>query len=89
MVRFALLGLGLGGIYALAGLGLVVVYRGSGVVNFAQGAIAAVGAYLYYTLHIAHGLPTALAVVLALVVSGFVGLLMHVLVMRPLRNAPR
>ena len=88
MVRFAFLGLGLGGIYALAGLGLVVVYRGSGVVNFAQGAFAAVGAYIFYTLHISHGLPTALAVVLALVVSGFVGLLMHVLVMRPLRNAP-
>ena len=34
LIRFALLGLGTGGIYALLGLGLVVIYRGSGVINF-------------------------------------------------------
>ncbi len=45
--KFALLGLGLGGIYALAAQGIVLVYRGSGVLNFAHGAMAAVGAYAY------------------------------------------
>lgn len=88
MIRFLFLGLGLGGIYALAGQGLVLVYRGSGVLNFAQGAFAAVGALAYYDLHIRAGLPTAPAVVLALLISGVAGLLMHFLVMRPLRNAP-
>ena len=46
LLRFALLGLGTGGIYALLGLGLVVIYRGSGVINFAQSGFALVGAYL-------------------------------------------
>ncbi len=39
VIRFAVLGLGLGAIYALAGQGIVVIYRGSGVINFALGAI--------------------------------------------------
>ena len=46
--EFAILGLGLAGGYALATLGIVLIYRGSGVVNFAQGGFALVGAYVYY-----------------------------------------
>ncbi|KPM55397.1 ABC transporter [Frankia sp. R43] len=88
MIRFALLGLGLGAIYALAGQGLLLVYRGSGVVNFAQGAFAAVGALAFYQLHMEAGVPTAPAVALALAISGAVGALMHLAVMRPLRDAP-
>ena len=55
LLRFALLGLGTGGIYALLGLGLVVIYRGSGVINFAQSGFALVGAYLTYRLHVLDG----------------------------------
>ena len=47
-VRFALLGLGAGAVYSLTALGIVLVYRGSGVVNFAQGAIGMVGAFIFY-----------------------------------------
>ena len=46
VLRFALLGLGLGALYALASQGLLVIYRGSGVLNFAHGAIGMVGAYV-------------------------------------------
>ena len=55
LFRFALLGLGTGGIYALLGLGLVVIYRGSGVINFAQSGFALVGAYLTYRFHVEDG----------------------------------
>jgi ABC-type branched-subunit amino acid transport system ATPase component/ABC-type branched-subunit amino acid transport system permease subunit len=88
LILFALLGLGTGAIYALAGQGLVLIYRGSGVLNFAQGAFAAIGALAYYYLNADANLPVGLAVVLALVISGVAGALMHLLVMRPLRNAP-
>jgi branched-subunit amino acid ABC-type transport system permease component len=37
---FVVLGLGAGAVYGLLGLGLVLEYRGSGVVNFAHGAMA-------------------------------------------------
>ena len=54
MLRFldyALLGLGSGGGYALLALGIIVVHRGCGVVNFAQGAIATTSAYIFWKLH--------------------------------------
>ena len=44
--KFFLLGLGSGAIYALVALGIVLVYRGSGVVNFAHGVFALTGAAL-------------------------------------------
>ncbi len=47
----ALLGIGAGAIYALLGQGIVLIYRGSGVLNLAQGAYAMVAAYVYLQLH--------------------------------------
>ena len=47
---FLLLGLGAGAVYAILGLGLVLEYRSSGVINFAQGAIAMFIAYTYIDL---------------------------------------
>ena len=45
VIRFAILGLGTGAVYALLAQGLVLVYRGSGILNFAQGAMAMTGAF--------------------------------------------
>ena len=47
VILYLILGLGLGAIYATLGAGLVVVYRGSGVINFAQGAIAMYGVFTF------------------------------------------
>lgn len=47
---FALLGLGAGGVYSLLGCGLVLVYRGTGVINLAHGAMAMVSAYVFVYL---------------------------------------
>lgn len=47
---FAILGLGTGAVIALMSCGLVVGYRGSGVVNFALGSIAMYAAYTYLAL---------------------------------------
>jgi ABC-type branched-subunit amino acid transport system ATPase component/ABC-type branched-subunit amino acid transport system permease subunit len=87
LVRFALLGLGTGGVYALLGLGLVVIYRGSGVINFAQSGFALVGAYLVYRFHQEDGHGLAVALAASVLVCALLGLLVHVLVMRPLRSA--
>lgn len=88
VIRFALLGLGLGGIYALLALSVVVVHRGSGVLNFAAGAVGMVGAYTFYRLWDDHGLPWPVALVLALGLCALIGVLIHLLVMRPLDRAP-
>jgi branched-subunit amino acid ABC-type transport system permease component len=50
VIRFALLGLGIGATYALASQGLIIIYRGSGVLNFALGAIGMAGAYVWWEL---------------------------------------
>src|SRR6478735_9399946 len=87
-LQFAILGLGAGSAYALLAQGIVLVYRGSGVVNFAQGAIAMVGAYICLeTLrHDQHwGLLPAFLV--AVVVAGLIGLAFQLLVLRWLANA--
>ena len=43
---FIVTGLALGGIYALSGVGLVVLYRATGVLNLAFGAVGAMGAFI-------------------------------------------
>ncbi len=47
---FALLGLGSGAVLGMLALGILLGYRGSGVVNFAQGAVAMYVAYVWYDL---------------------------------------
>src|SRR6201987_2926447 len=46
--QFLVSGLALGGVYALSGVGLVVLYRATGVLYLAFGAVGAMGAFLAY-----------------------------------------
>ena len=87
LLRFALLGLGTGGIYALLGLGLVVIYRGSGVINFAQAGFALVGAYLTYRFQVVDGHGMFVSWWRRRHLLRRLGVAVHWLVMRPLRTA--
>lgn len=88
-LEFVLLGLGPAGVYALAGQGLVAIYRGSGVLNFGYGAQALLAAEVFVSLHQKDGWALAPAMVVSLAMSMVVGLLIAQLVMRPLRaHAP-
>ena len=49
-LAFLLLGLGSGGFFALLAIGIVIAYRGSGVIHFAQGAVAMFIAFEYYSV---------------------------------------
>ncbi len=86
-LEFAVLGLGLGAVYALLGQGLVMIYRGSGVVNFAQAGFAVAGAYVYYELHQLHHWTFVLAFVVAVGFASMLGAVTQVLIMRPLQHA--
>ena len=70
MLPFIIAGLTTGSVYALAGVGLVLTYRTSGLFNFAHGALATVAAYLFYTLHVQHGMPWPLAAFICVFVAG-------------------
>jgi ABC-type branched-subunit amino acid transport system ATPase component/ABC-type branched-subunit amino acid transport system permease subunit len=87
LIRYGLLGFGTGGIYALLGLGLVVIYRGSGVINFAQAGFALAGAYLVYRFQVEDGHGLWFSLVAAVLLCALLGVLVHHLVMRPLRSA--
>ena len=87
ILRFALLGCGAGAVYGLAALGIVLVYRGSGVVNFAAGPIGMVGAFIFYDQREAGASPVV-AWGLALVFALLAGAVMQLVIMRSLRHAP-
>lgn len=81
-------GLALGARYALVALGFVIIYRATGVINFAQGGLVALGAYLAYQFGERSGLPFPLAVLAALVVSGLVGVLVERLLLSRMVGQP-
>jgi branched-subunit amino acid ABC-type transport system permease component len=84
---FLVAGLVAGSLYGLAGLGLVLTFRTSGVFNFAHGAIAAGAAYVFYSLHDTHGVPWPMAGVITIAAfSLVVGPLLELLT-RPLAGA--
>jgi ABC-type branched-subunit amino acid transport system permease subunit/ABC-type branched-subunit amino acid transport system ATPase component len=88
-LRFVLLGLGIGAIYAMVSQGLVLIYRGSGVVNFAQGAFVMIGAYAYYELKVSANLPSVVAVIGAVLIGAILGATVQLLILRPMvRSSP-
>ena len=70
---FIVTGLALGGIYALSGVGLVVLYRATGVLNLAFGAVGAMGAFIAYSI-IHAGNPGWVGWIVCIVFSGAVTL---------------
>jgi branched-subunit amino acid ABC-type transport system permease component len=88
LMPFIITGIVTGSLYGLVGLGLVITYRTSGVFNLGHGAISAAAAFLFYTLHVSHGLPWPVAAVIVLVVFAvIVGCVME-LVTRGLGDVP-
>lgn len=87
LIRFALLGLGVGALYAFASQGLIVIFRGTGVLNFSLGATAIAGVYMQWELHTEQGLPFLVAALIGVGLSALLGALTHWMIMRPLRRA--
>lgn len=84
---FTVLGLGQGAAYAIMGLGIVLIQRGSGAINFAQGAIGMMAAFVFADL-VRDMLPQPIALLIVLVGAAILGVLWHLVIMRPLRSAP-
>jgi branched-chain amino acid transport system permease protein len=81
---FIVTGLALGGVYALSGVGMVVLYRATGVLNLAFGAVGAMGALIAWQLINHNGVPEGLAYVVCVLFGGAVTLLYGVLFGPPL-----
>jgi sulfate-transporting ATPase len=85
--QFGLAGLAFGAVYALVALGIVVIHRGSGVVNFAQGAVGMVGTYFFWQLHSTDGMAFTPAFVLSIVACALIGLVIQFGIMNPMRSS--
>ena len=80
-------GLAAGSIYASLALALVMIYRATDLVNFAQGEMAMFSTYIAWTL-INAGLPFWLAFLITLAASFLGGMIIERVVIRPVENAP-
>ena len=88
-ILFAVLGLGAGALIASIALGVVLIYRGSGIINVATGAIAMLAAYIFWALrtdYFGFTLSTVPAFALTLVCMAAFGVLIELAIFRPLRN---
>lgn len=89
IVQLVIAGLVTGSVYALVASGLVVIYRASGVLNFAQGTMAAVAAFLVLSLSVQSStLPLGLAALVAVIVATALAVVVEAVVIWPLRQAP-
>jgi branched-chain amino acid transport system permease protein len=87
ILQLALSGLSIGSIYALVGLALVLPFKASGIVNFAQGEIVTFGAYLALILS-GLGLSYFAVVPLVLIAAAALGMVIERLLIRPIVNQP-
>jgi branched-subunit amino acid ABC-type transport system permease component len=70
LLPYIVVGITSGSIYAIAGLGLSLTFKTSGIVNFAHGAQAALAAFVVFELRQRMGLPWPVAVLVALLAAG-------------------
>ena len=76
-------------VYALIAMGLVLIYKATGVINFAQGAIGTFGGFVMGMLMVNYGLPYWLAAILAIAASAAISTVTELLVVRRLFTKPR
>ena len=89
LLQQAVNGISLGSIYALIALGYTMVYGIINLINFAHGEVLMVGAYIGLYLTSVLGLPFLPALLLAMILSGVLGMVIEKIAYKPLRNGTR
>lgn len=79
-------GIVFGSLYALAALGLVLIFKVSDIVNFAQGEMAMFFSFIAFTF-LSFKMPYILAFILTIIISGIVGLIIERAIIKKLGNA--
>ena len=88
LLELVITGLVVGSVYALVALGFALIYKASDVINFAQGELLLVGAYVTLVLVVTYQVPFLAALAISLLVSGVLGILIERLVLRPFIGEP-
>ena len=86
-LQLLIVGIAMGMIYALLALGIVLLVRAVGVLNFAEGQLFMLGAYVTYALTYQAGLPLYAMLIIAIVIFALFGVLFMFSVYWPLRKS--
>ena len=76
-------GLTLGAMYATVAIALVLIFKATTLINFAQGELAMMGTFFAYVLTAEQGLPVWLSIILAMVLSAGLGAIVERVLVRP------
>jgi branched-chain amino acid transport system permease protein len=87
-LQLAFAGIAQGCIYALIGLGFSIIFKASEVINFAQGDLLLVGAYVVSAGVFEWHLPFLVALLLGLLITVLIGLIFERLVLRRMIGRP-
>ena len=87
-LEVSLVGLAIGGVYALVAVGYVLVYRTTHVINFAHGNMMMFGAYFYFTFAELLGLHWTISIVLTVIAAAGLGAGIERVALRPLLGRP-
>lgn len=81
-------GLGIGSVYAIIAVSFVVIFRATGVLNFAQPALFILGSFTASALAVDAGVPFFVAVPLAMIIVGLLSALVERIAIRPMVGRP-
>src|SRR5580692_5402938 len=81
-------GLVVGSIYALVALGLLLIFNSVQIVNFAQGQLLMLGAFIGITAAVQHDLPVGVAWLITIAAMAVLGVVFMAIVYYPLRGRP-
>jgi branched-chain amino acid transport system permease protein len=87
-IQLSLSGIADGAILALVALGFVLIFKSSDIINFAQGELLMIGAYLTFATIAQLGLAWPLGVLVAVALAALAGVLIEQLILRPLIGEP-
>lgn len=87
-LQYLINGISIGAVYAIIALGYTMVYGIAKMLNFAHGDVIMVGAYISYSMTSYLGLPTAVSILVAVVVCTGLGMIIEGLAYKPLRGVP-
>lgn len=88
LIELIVSGLAVGAIYGLLAMGFAVIYKATGIVNFAQGEMGMLSAYTTWSLSLTFGTSGFLTVLIAIIVGALLGMLCERLIMRPMLGEP-
>jgi len=88
LLNYIIAGLANGCIYSLVAIGFVLIYKSSSILNFAQGAIVILSAFVFYSFTIQLGIPIVIAILLALAFGALLGFVIERFILDRLIGQP-